>query len=72
MEHGFKIRKNLTPMDIYYIQYRKAWYYYATDDRLTDDQVDRASNIFAVKNTWIEYNKYMFDLKLQTFHENNK
>ena len=53
----------MTQKEMYNIQYNKAWYYHASDSTLSDDKLSRVSNKFAVKNTWIEYNKYLRNTK---------
>jgi hypothetical protein len=47
----------------YKICFGKASIYYGQEASLSDEQVRRAANIFAVKNTWKEYNEYLQRMK---------
>lgn len=44
--------------EMYEIQFERACMYYSQETGLTADKITRLANIFAIKNTWIEYNNY--------------
>ena len=53
------MKKIKTVEEFYKVVYGGAYIYYGQEESLSDEQVSRAANIFAVKNTWKKYNEYL-------------
>lgn len=57
------MKKLKTVEEYYKVVFGGAYIYYGQEESLSDEQVSRAANIFAIKYTWEKYNEYLQRVK---------